>query len=186
MWSSKDIAYVVLFSVLSVVNLATVVQFFAVFVPLPGVAYYVDIVGAILGGVNFLLFEGRRWRIFAKGILIALLTLPLYLGPGAAPFNIVSRIPIIIKMLLVDIIFNSLYGPFKRRNKLHWLAILPVSFFFIVSPFIDLLFASIFVPFELLWLTYSFVAMMLPLIVGLSITGGYIGYRIYKRVEKIT
>jgi len=186
MWSSKDIAYVVLFSVLSVVNLATVIQFFAVFLPLPGVAYFVDIVGAILGGINFLLFEGRRWRIFAKGILIALLTLPFYFGPGAPPFNIITRIPIIIKMLLVDVIFNSLYGTFKKRNKLHWLSILPVTFFFTVGPFIDMFFFSLFVPFELLWLTYSFVAMMLPLIVGLSIAGGYIGYGIYKRVEKIT
>ncbi len=31
------------------------IQFFAIFMPLPGVGYFVDIKGAILGGVNFLL-----------------------------------------------------------------------------------------------------------------------------------
>ncbi len=59
-------------------------------------------------------------------------------------------------------------------------------FFFSVGPFIDMLFYSLFVPIEVLWLTYYLVVLMLPLIIILSIIGGSIGYKIYKRVEKIT
>jgi hypothetical protein len=49
-----------------------------------------------------------------------------------------------------------------------------------------MLFYSLFVPFEILWLTYYFVVLMLPIIIVISIIGGSIGYIIYKRVEKLT
>ena len=186
MWSSRDVAYVVVFAVLSTINLATVVQFSAYLILIPGIAYAVDIFGAIFAGVAFLLYRGKRWRILMQGILIALLTLPIYLGPGDAPGNILARIPIMIKALLVDLIFISLYGSFERRNKLYYLTILQVIFFFSVGPFIDMLYLSLFAPFEVLWLTYYFIVLMLPIIIVVSVIGGSIGYKIYRRVEKIT
>lgn len=186
MWSSRDIAYVVMFAALSVVNLATIIQFFSqFFIVIPGIGYAVDVLGPIFGGVAFLLYRGKRWRILVQGILIALLTLPLYLGP-VPPGDIIFRIPIIIKALLVDLIFNSFYASFERKNKLYHLTILQLLFFFSVGPFIDMLFSSLFIPFELLWLTYYYVILMLPLIIVLTIIGGSIGYKIYKRLEKIT
>jgi hypothetical protein len=186
MWSSRDVAYVVIFAVLSVVNLALVVQNFALLIAIPGIAYMVDILGAIFGSVAFLLYRGKRWRIFMQGILVALLTLPLYLGPGFTPGNIIQRMPTIIKTLLVDLIFISLYASFERRKKLYYLNILQLIFFFSVGPFIDMLFYSLYVPFEFLWPTYYFVLLMLPLIIALTVIGGSIGYKIYERVDKIT
>ena len=184
--SSREIAYLVLISALTIVNFAMVLQFFALFIALPGIAYFVDIIGSILIGLSFLLYRGRRWRMFAQGVLVALLSLPVYLGPGMAPFNFVARISIIIKLLIVDVIFNSLYGRFERKNRLYWLTILLVVFFFTTGPVIDMLYFSLFVPFEVLSVVYSFVFLMLPLIIVLAIVGGSIGYRIYRRVEKLT
>jgi hypothetical protein len=184
MWSSRDVVYVILFSALSVVNLATVIQFLAIVIPVPGIGYGVDIVGAILGGVAFLLYRGRRWRLLAQGTLIALLTMPFTIG-GLAAGNIIVRIPIILRALILDVVFMSFYGSFKRRNKLLWLTILQLLFFFAVGPFICMLFFSLFIPVEVLWLTYYSVLLMLPLIIVLTVIGGYTGYKIYERVEKI-
>jgi hypothetical protein len=183
-WSSRDVTYIVLFSALSVVNLATVIQFFSIVVPVPGIGYGVDIIGAILGGVAFLLYRERRWRLLAQGTLIALLTMPFTIG-GLAAGNIIVRIPIILRMLILDVVFMSFYGSFKRRNKLLWLTILQLLFFFTVGPFIGMLFFSLFIPFELLWPIYFSVLLMLPLIIVLTVIGGYTGYKIYERVEKI-
>ncbi|MFC1486380.1 hypothetical protein ACFLRN_01655 [Thermoproteota archaeon] len=186
MWPSRDIAYLVLISVLTIVDFALVLQFFALFIALPGIAYFVDIFGSILTGLSFLLYRGRRWRMFAQGVLLALLSLPVYLGPGYGPFDFVVRISIIIKLFIVDVIFNSLYGRFERRNKLYWLTILLVVYFFTTGPAIDMLYFSLLgAPFEVLWVVYSFVFLMLPLIIFVAIVGGSIGYRIYRRVEKI-
>lgn len=186
MWPSRDIAYLVLISSLTIVNFVTVLQFFALYIALPGISYFVDVIGSILVGLSFLLYRGRRWRMFAQGVLIALLSLPIYLGAGMAPFNFVARISIIIKLFIVDVVFNSLYGRFERKNQLYWLTILLVLFFFTTGPVIDMLYFSLFVPFELLWAVYSFVFLMLPLIIFLAIVGGSVGYRIYRRVEKLT
>ena len=184
MWSSRDVVYVILFSALSVVNLATVIQFFSIVVPVPGIGYGVDIIGAILGGVAFLLYRGRRWRLLAQGTLIALLTMPFTIG-GLAAGNIIARIPIILRALILDVVFMSFYGNFKRRNKLLLLTILQLLFFFTVGPFIHMLFFSLFIPVEVLRLTYYSVLLMLPLIIVLTVIGGYTGYKIYERVEKI-
>jgi uncharacterized BrkB/YihY/UPF0761 family membrane protein len=46
-------------------------------------------------------------------------------------------------------------------------------------------FFSLFIPVEVLWLTYYSVLLMLPLIIVLTVIGGYTGYKIYERVEKI-
>jgi uncharacterized membrane protein len=65
------------------------------------------------------------------------------------------------------------------------LTILQLLFFFAVGPFICMLFFSLFIPVEVLWLTYYSVLLMLPLIIVLTVIGGYTGYKIYERVEKI-
>ena len=79
----------------------------------------------------------------------------------------------------------SFYGNFKRRNKLLLLTILQLLFFFTVGPFIHMLFFSLFIPVEVLWLIYYSVLLMFPLIIVLTVIGGYTGYKIYERVEKI-
>jgi len=183
MWSSRDVALVIMFAVLSFTNFAIVLQTFSSLTGISGIVYGVDIVGATLGTVGFLMFEGRRWRRTVLGLLIFFLSLSLNLGGGA--FNVITRIPIILKMFIGDVVFNSFYGNFKRRDKLIWLAIIQSVSFFILSPFFDIMFFSFFVPFKTLTPLLNLVIIMQPLIIGLSITGGYIGYKIYKRVDKL-
>jgi hypothetical protein len=182
MWSSRDVALIITLAVLGFINFATVLQTFSLLTGIPGIVYGVDIIGATLSTVGFLLFEGRRWRRTAMGFLIFSIALPLNIGSS---YNIITRIPIILKMLISDVVFNSFYGYFERRKKLAWLAIFQSVTFFVTSPFFDILFFSFFVPFASLTPLLNLVIIMLPLIIGLSATGGYIGYKIYRRLIKI-
>ena len=183
MWSSRDVALIIAFAVLSFINFAVVLQTFSLLTGIPGIGYGVDLIGAIIATVGFLLFEGKRWRISVLGLLVYFLSLSLYFGVGS--FNVITRIPIFLKMFITDIVFNSFYGYFERRNKMIWLAIGQSVYFFMTSPFISILFFSLFVPFETLTPLLNLVIFMLPLILGVSLTGGYIGYKIYKRLEKL-
>ena len=183
MWNSRDIALIITFAVLSFINFAVVLQTFSLLTGIPGIAYGVDLIGAIIATVGFLLFEGRRWRISVLGLLIYFLSLYLYFGVNS--LNVITRIPIFLKMFLIDIVFNSFYGHFEKRNKLVRLAIGQSVCFFMISPFISILFFSLFVPFETLAPLLNVVIFMLPLILAVSLAGGYIGYKIYKRLEKL-
>lgn len=182
MWSSRDIALIIMFAVLSFINFAVVLQTFTLLTGIRGIGYGVDIIGAILATVGFLMFQGRRWRITVGGILIYFLSLPIDFGEGSV--IVIIRIPIILKMFIKDIVFNSFYGYFKRRNKLPWLAVFQTVSSKTISPFFDIMFFSLFVPFETLTPFLYLVVIMLPLIIGLNIAGGYIGHKIYKRIEK--
>ena len=183
MWSSRDVTLVIMFAALSFINFAAVLQLFASFTGIPGIVYGVDIIGAILATVGFLMFQGRRWRITVMGVLLYFLS--LILSFGGTSFIFMTRIPIILKLFMVDLLFNTFYGILKKKDKLTWLAIIQSVFFFTISPFFDIVFYSLFVPFETLTPLLYLVTIMLPLIIGLSITGGYIGYKIYKRLEKL-
>jgi hypothetical protein len=170
-------------AVLTFINFAVVLQTFTLLTGIQGIGYGVDLIGAIIATVGFLLFRGKRWRISLLGLLIYFLSLSLIFGGGS--FNVITRIPIILKMFIIDVVFNSFYGYFENRNKLIWLAIGQSVYFFMSSSFISILFFSLFVPFETLIPLLNLVILMLPLILGVSLTGGYIGYKIYKRLEKI-
>jgi hypothetical protein len=182
MWSSRDVALIITLAVIGFINFAAVLQTFSVLTGIRGIIYGVDLVGATLSTVGFLLFEGRRWRRTVMGFLMFSIALPLNIG---IPFNVITRIPIILKMFISDVVFNSFYGYFERRGKLSWLAVFQSVTFFVTSPFFDILFLSFFVPFETLTPLFNLVVLMLPLIIGLSVTGGYIGYKIYGRVTKM-
>ena len=183
MWSSRDVALIITFAVLTFINFAVVLQTFTLLTGITGIGYGVDLFGAIIATVGFLLFKGKRWRISVLGLLIYFLSLPLYLGGGS--INVITRIPIILKNFIIDVVFNSFYEYFEKRDKLIWLAIGQSVYFFMTSPFISILFFSLFVPFGTLAPLLNLVILMLPLILGVSLAGGYIGYEIYKRLEKI-
>jgi hypothetical protein len=183
MWSSRDISLIITFTVLSTINFAAVLQTFTLLTGIPGIYYGVDLIGATLSTVGFLLFEGRRWRRTVLGLLIFLISLSLNFGGSSV--TIITRVPIVLKMFITDIIFNSFYGYFEKRNKLIWLSVSQSVTFFMISPFFDILFFSFFVPFETLTPLLNLVILMLPLILGVSLAGGYLGYKIYRRLEKL-
>jgi hypothetical protein len=183
-WKTRDIAFIILFSVLTFINFSTTVQFIRG-LGIPGL-YYADVGGTILFGVSFLLYEGRRWRVLAQSLLI--LILGLFWFTGGATQTIIRLIPWIMKAIFVDIVLNSLYGSFKRKNKLLWLTILGCVVFFALGPFLDVFFYSFFplvYPIGFTTMLLIGVTVLFPLFLGLSVMGGYLGFRIYKRVEKL-
>jgi hypothetical protein len=188
LWRSKDVAFIVFFSVLTFINFSTLVQFLVAAIPIPGIIYCIDIGGAIIFGVSFLMYEGRRWRVLAQGLLI--LAFGFYSSYGGnAAFYLITLFPWVLRLLIADVVFNSLYGRFKERGKLLWLSIMAVTFFFGVGPFLAVLFFWLFpvyFPASVLTPILITITLALPVIIALSLTGGYLGFKIYKRVEKLS
>jgi hypothetical protein len=187
LWSSKDVAFIVLFSVLTFINFSTVVQFITVATGIPGIIYCIDIGGAIIFGVSFLMYEGRRWRVLAQGLLILLLGFYSSYS-GNVELYLITLFPWIVRLLIADVVFNSLYGRFKARNRLLLLSVLTVTFFFGAGPFLTVLFLSffpVFFPSAVLTPIMTTIILMFPVIIALSLAGGYLGFKIYKQVEKL-
>jgi hypothetical protein len=90
-------------------------------------------------------------------------------------------------MLIVDLIFNSLYGKFKRDNRLfRWILALQVYSWTTYS-FMALPFLSLFIPMEdVIAYFVTVLIVWLPIIIVEAVAGSYIGYKIYRRVEKIS
>jgi hypothetical protein len=182
MKNSRDLALIVMFVAISFVFNVSVGQVPSLITGIPGIAFVFTIVYSIIQSVAYLMYEGRRWRILAQALLLNLLyflfiagwTLPVVMGT-------------ITNMFIVDLIFNSLYGKFKRDNRLfRWILALQVcswiTYSFIVLPFLLL-----FIPMEAV-VTYfvTVVIVWLPIIIVEAVAGSYIGYKIYRRVEKIS
>jgi hypothetical protein len=65
--------------------------------------------------VVYLMYEGRRWRIFAQGALYGLLSLSL------VQYNqIPTALATIVTSFLIDLIFNKYYRFFQSKKKLVW------------------------------------------------------------------
>jgi hypothetical protein len=150
---------------------------------IPGITYAFHIVYSILQSVSWLMFEGRRWRIVTQGLLLS--TLALTVVPVWNPAIAVSTI---INMLIVDLVFNSFYGIFERKKKLLQWVLLGQVYYWSTHSLWVLLFSSLLLyPFEALLNNWFIPIMlvMLPVIIIEGIAGSYIGYKTYRRVEKI-
>jgi len=131
---------------------------------------------------GFLTYGGRRWRLLLQGVLVALLTLSTYLS--GVPFDLVSKIPMIITSFFADLIFNTFYPFFKKRNWLNWLSII-FSFSFVLLSFLfNTLNISIFCPPESLSAFVSLYSFLLPFTLIETALGGWFGFEIYKRLER--
>ena len=183
MWSSRDIALVISISAMSFVYAAFVSQLGNLITGIMGFNYLFTIGHAILISVAILLYEGRRWRFLFQSVVVALLFVPTY--QAGTPFDVLARIPIIINTFLGDLVFNSVYSFFRKRNQLKWWAILTVTTFWICSPFLFMLNLYLFYPPEGFITFTNTVLLMLPVIIIESIIGGYLGYNIYERVKNI-
>jgi len=184
MENSRDLALIIVFAVLGFVFMALVAQIPVFITGIPEIHYASLIIYSILQTVSWLMYEGRRWRIFAQGLLFTLLSLSFIpsWGPPAA-------LATIINMLIVDVIFNSVYGFFKRKNLLIlWAISVQVYYWTTHSLLILLILSSLLMyPFEAVlenWYIPIF-SVMLPVMIIEAIVGAYIGYKIYRRVEKL-
>jgi hypothetical protein len=183
LWRSRDLALVIMISVLSFIYTIFVSQIGNIITGIPSFNYLFTVGHAILISVAMLLYEGRRWRLFAQCILVAILFTPTY--QGGTPFDPLARLPIVIDAFFVDIVFNSAYGFFEKRNQLVWWAILCVIFYCLTNPFYFMLNLYLFYPTEILTSFMSVAFFMLPVIFVESAIGGYFGFKIYERVKRI-
>ena len=92
---------------------------------------------------------------------------------------------IAINALLCDMIFNSVYEPFNKRNRLLMWAIIATVEFWILNPFISgYLIKPLFFSPEYITKFIEVALLLLPVIIIESIAGGYIGYKIYRRLKE--
>jgi hypothetical protein len=181
-WDSKDIAFVVIFSVLNFVYSALVGQLARLFSGIAGSNLLLIIGGVIINAFTLLYFDGRRWRFALTNILFALLTIPTNFS--GVPFDVVGRIPIFIVPFITDILFNSLYGFFKRKNQLFFWVIFDMLVFFLITPFSYSLFFSCFYAPDVASAFINTVLLLLPVVIIESIIGAVVGYRIFQRLKR--
>lgn len=181
MWNSRDVAFIIMFSVLNFVYTALVGQLAWLLSGIQGTNLLLIIGGVIINSFALLYFKGRRWRFAVYQILFAILVIPTYLL--GAPFDIVAKTPIVIVGLLSDIIFNSFYGLFEKKKKLMWWAIIDMLAFFLMTPFISVLFFSFIYAPAVVSGFINVILFALPVVIIESVIGAVIGYRIYLRIK---
>jgi hypothetical protein len=180
---TKDLSFVIVFAVLNFLIFLIANQITNLFPITLGLSYIFTVLYAINASVAWLMYEGRRWRILAQAIVFNTLT-AVFVPSSVFVLSIAG----IVHAFTADLIFNSFYGYFKLKNKLVWWIILLQVFFWATSPLWTLVFlASLVYPLENV-LTLFFIPAMtigLPIMLIEAIAGGYIGHKIYRRVEKI-
>jgi len=181
---SKDLAVTIMFAVLGFVFLVLIAQVPYLITGLPGVGYIFNIFYNIIYSFSLLYYKGKRWLFLLQCIIFQLLTLVV---PGSfAPGILVAKIPFLINVFILDVVFNSLYGFFRKKNNLVWWSVLGQVYFWTVQPFLILLFYSLFIFIEGISLEWfvPIMSTMLPIMIIEAVIGGYLGYRIYERIEK--
>lgn len=179
MWKSRDLTLVIITAVVVFVFTVSVFQVAGMITGILGANYIFTVGMAFLLSITCLLFEGRRWRFFLHNTIAALLTLPTALG--GSPYDVFPRLVIILAGFQADIILNSFYGSFKKKNRLSWWSMLTGVEFFLVLPFLQILIFPLFFPPQFVAGFTNVVVIMLPWIIGGAVVGGFLGYKLYKR-----
>ena len=180
---NKDLALTIMFAVLNFVFLVLIAQVPRLITGIPGIGYAFSIFYNITFSVSLLFYKGKRWLFFLQGVLFQLLTLIL----GATPDILLAKIPFLLNVFILDVVFNSLYNFFKKKINLVWWSILGQVYFWTTEPFWILLFYTLFSFIEgvsTAWFI-PIMSVMLPVMLIEAIAGGFIGYDIYRRVEKL-
>ncbi|MCW4015271.1 MAG: hypothetical protein NWF06_02780 [Candidatus Bathyarchaeota archaeon] len=179
---SKDLMLIVNMAVLGFITAISCVQIAGLITGILGINYIFTIVSAIITSFSSLLYEGRRWRFFTQFTLYALLITPTYLG--GAPFNIISRLGHVVAGFFGDLLFNRGYAVFKKNNKLMLWSILTTVALWIMIPFFGTLIKPLVYTPEAMAQYVNVVILLSPVIIAESAAGGYIGYKIYKKVKQ--
>ena len=180
MWSSRDIALVIITAVTVFVLSISVFQIPYLITGIHGIGYITTVGMALIISLTFLLFEGRRWRFLAHNTLVVILSIPTsFLG---VPFDMFPRIVVVLAGIPADIILNTFYQRFSKSNKLLWWSILCCLEFFLVLPILQLLSFPLYFPQSYIEAFSNIVIFMSPWIIGGAIVGGYLGYKVYQRI----
>ncbi len=183
MWSSRDIALVIVLGVVGLSYGIFVVQIAMMLTGIPGLNYFFSIGIAIWISLSFLIFEGRRWRLFLTVFIFILLTLPVYVM--GVPYDISARIPGILNALFADILMNSFYESFRKKDRLLRWAFIVSIVFLIQDIVLRTLTYPLFYSIEYVTTFLNVTLWLLPVILLEGIAGAYIGYRIYQRIKNI-
>jgi len=184
MFNSKDIAVIIIMAVIGLVTTVSIGQVATMITGIPGANYVLVIISAIQTSLALLMYQGRRWRFFAQMTLYTFLIIPTYMG--GIPFDLLSKIHLVVNSFQCDLLFNSVYGIFKKQNKLVWWAILVAVEFWFLNPFFGLAIKSLLLyPTEALAKFVGIFPLLLPVIIIESVAGGYLGYKIYRSANKL-
>lgn len=184
MWSSRDLALVIIISVVSFVYSTLVSQLPNLITGVPGLNYLFIFGHAIFISLGLLMYEGRRWRFLLQNILVMFLTLPTF--QTGAPLDVLARMPIIESSFISDLIFTSIYPLFQKRNRLLWWSIIVTVVFILQNAIFISLSMLLFYSSEAFSSFVSVYLMLLPIIIAEATCGALIGYKIWRKLEKTT
>ena len=181
MKDSRDIALIIMFVALSFAFKELIGQIETI-TGIHGSDFLLTIVYSIIQSVAYLIYGGRRWRILAQALLLSSLYF-LFIPSWTLPVAMAT----ITNMFIVDLVFNSFHGKFKRDNRLFWWILALQVYSWTTFSFIVLPFLFLFIPVEAVIAYFVTVGIVwLPITIAEAVAGSYIGYKIYRRVEKIT
>ena len=182
MWNSKEIGLIIIFSVLNFVYTALVGQMAWFISGVPGTNLLLIIGGVVINSVALLYFKGRRWRFAIYQILFAMLSIPtFFLG---VPFDVVSRLPLVIAGLVTDVFLNGVYHFFAKKKILKLWVIIDMNVYFLITPLISLIYFSVLYEPGYVSFFVNNVIILIPIIIAESTIGAVIGYNIYERLKK--
>jgi len=179
---SRDITLIIMLSVITLIFRFLISRTVAM-IQIPGFIYVLSIFFSIIQSLAFLLFKGKRWRLFTLGVLSTLLFM-IFINPTFRA----NEMAILLNYFSADIIFNSFYRRFEQKSKLLSLTIIFQLYYWIAYAFwILILTTALFIPFERFMQNWfvPVMSVMLPVIIIEALAGSFIGYKIYRRVEKL-
>jgi len=182
LWSSRDLALVIILAVASFVYTMFVGQLGNMITGILGLNYFFVIGHAIIISLSFLMYQGRRWRFFLQTVIVAFLTLPTFMT--GQPFDLLSKWPSIAGGFLIDLIFNSLYSSFVKRKQLLLWAFLSVLVFFIIVPLFAAMNMFLFYPPQVFTTYVSVYFLLFPVTIIELLIGSLIGRQTFTRINK--
>jgi hypothetical protein len=187
MKKSREITLIVMFAVIIVIFRLLIGRIVGLIAIPPfgeSTGYLLSIFYSIIHSLAFLTYKGKRWRLFSQALLSTLLYL-LFVNPALSPIEMAT----VTNLFIVDVVFNTFYGIFEQKKKVLWLIIIFQVYYWITHSVWALLYFTLFFPptFEQMMI-YWFIPIMLiliPIMVIEGLIGGFTGYKIYRRVEKL-
>ena len=186
MKSTREIGLIIVFAVILVVFRLFIGRIVAMIQIPPfgtSIGYLMSIFYSTIHSLAFLMYKGKRWRLFSQALLSTLLYL-VFVNPSIQGTEMAT----VTNLFIVDVVFNSFYGFFEKKKKLLWLIIIFQVYYWATHAIWNLLYLSIFFyPFEGLINNWFIPVMLLliPIMVIEGLIGGFTGYKIYKRVEEL-
>jgi hypothetical protein len=184
MIGSKDLTLIIMFAVLNLVLVGLIGQIPELVTGIPAIGYAFIIFYAITSSVALLMYQGRRWRFLTQSLLFNLLAIFF-----VRIYTPIAAVVSILTAFIIEAVFNSCHGLFKRKNRLLWWATLSQIYSWTTQPIWTLFFVSIFiVPFEAILRTWFFpiILVSFPMITVEAIAGAYMGHRIFQKLENFS